>query len=78
MFGRYLSRKGIDDVKETGRTTAQECLTALKGGAFSPRGRPISEGPYRDHRLVYSPAEKALFVQHRNGQRLSTGRWGTS
>jgi integrase/recombinase XerD len=49
MLGRYLSRKGIKEVTEVGSQVAEEYLFALRSGAFSPRGRPIAAGTYRDH-----------------------------
>jgi len=120
MFGRYLSRNGIRSVTEVSRKIAEEYLASLKSGAFSSRGKPISDGTYRDHLIALDDffkwllarekllvnltlgdfrveshellivngkggkdrvvpvgdwacyfTEKALFVQHRNGRRLS-------
>ena len=52
MFGRYLSRNGIRSVTEVSRKIAEEYLASLKSGAFSSRGKPISDGTYRDHLIA--------------------------
>jgi len=65
MFGRYLSRNGIKSVTEVSRKTAEEYLSSLKSGAFSPRGKPISDGTYRDHLIALDDFFKWLLAREK-------------
>jgi integrase/recombinase XerD len=65
MFGRYLSRKGIRSVTEVSRKTAEEYLSSLKSGAFSTRGKPISDGTYRDHLIALDDFFKWLLAREK-------------
>jgi integrase/recombinase XerD len=65
MLGKYLSRNGIRSVTEVSRKTAEEYLSSLKSGAFSPRGKPISDGTYRDHLIALDDFFKWLLVREK-------------
>jgi len=65
MFGRYLARKGISNVTEVSRKTAEEYLASLKSGAFSPRGKPLSDGTYRDHLIALDDFFKWLLAREK-------------
>jgi integrase/recombinase XerD len=65
MFGRYLSGKGIGDVKEVDPAAAQEYLSALKAGKLNPRGRPLSQGTYRDHLIALHDFFKWLTIREK-------------
>jgi integrase/recombinase XerD len=65
MFGRYLSRNGIRSVTEVSRKIAEEYLASLKSGAFSSRGKPISDGTYRDHLIALNDFFKWLLAREK-------------
>jgi len=65
MFGRYLARNEITSVTEVSHKIAAEYLAALKSGAFSPRGKPISGGTYRDHLIALHDFFKWLQVREK-------------
>ena len=65
MFGRYLARNGISNVTEVSHKTAEEYLASLKSGAFSPRGKPLSDGTYRDHLIALDDFFKWLLAREK-------------
>jgi len=73
MFGRYLSRNGIRSVTEVSRKIAEEYLASLKSGAFSSRGKPISDGTYRDHLIALDDFFKWLLAREKLLVNLTLG-----
>jgi len=65
MFVRFLSQNGIGKLTEVSRKTAEEYLSALKSGAASPRGKPLSDGAYRDHLAVLNDFFKWLIAREK-------------
>jgi len=52
IFGRYLAGRGISEPAQVDRSLMNEYLFTLKGGAYSSRGKPLSDGTYRDHLIA--------------------------
>jgi len=65
IFGRYLASCAMTDPAQVSRTIMNEYLFTLKSGALSSRGRPLSEGTYRDHLIALNDFFKWLIAREK-------------
>ena len=65
IFGRYLASRGMTEPAQVSRSLMNEYMFTLKSGAFSSRGKALSDGTYRDHMIALNDFFRWLIIREK-------------